>query len=77
MVYAFLSVTLLQFTGKGKRVTKDTGEPTRTLSGEVRKGRGPPSESTFHKQYHGLKTLHIHFHRGSKYQVGSIPLFNV
>ena len=61
MVYAFLSVTLLQFTGKGKPVTKDTGEPTRTLSGEVRKGRGL-SESTFHKQYHGLKTLHVHFH---------------
>ena len=35
------------FTGEGKPVTTDTGEPIQTLGGEVRGGRGLP-ESTYH-----------------------------
>lgn len=56
------------FTGKDKPVAIEDGEPIRTVDGEVRKGRGL-AESTFRKQFHGLKTIHAHFQRESKYQV--------
>ena len=55
------------FTGIDKPVLSGEGHPLMMADGMPRKGRGL-SEGTFRKHYHGLKTLHLHFHRKHVYE---------
>ena len=50
--------------------------PIQTASGVARTGKGL-SESTFRKEYHALKTLHIHFQSADKYQVNKNKVVNI
>ena len=47
------------FTGKGKTVVDEDCQPIMQCSGLPRMGRGF-AESTFRKNYHALRTLHVH-----------------
>lgn len=55
------------FTGKGK-VVEDERNPLFCFDGTPRVGRGLAS-STFRKQYHALRTLHVHFQQDSTSKV--------
>lgn len=54
------------FTGKQKAIGKK-------LDGSIRMGR-EFAENTFRKNYHALRTLHIHFQQQSEYRVGNTHL---
>ena len=56
------------FSGIDKPVLSNEGQPLMMADGRPRKGRGL-SEGTFRKHFHGLKTLHLHFHRKQVYKV--------
>ena len=56
------------FSGIDKPVLSNEGQPLMMADGRPRKGRGL-SEGTFRKHFHGLKTLHLHFHRKQVYEV--------
>lgn len=57
-------------TGRGKAVLDEDGEEIQQNNGQVRRVRGF-AESTFHKTYHALHTLHVHFQQQSEYKVDS------
>lgn len=56
------------FSGIDKPVLSNDGQPLIMADGRPRTGRGL-SEGTFRKHFHGLKTLHLHFHRKQVYEV--------
>ena len=56
------------FSGIDKPVLSNEGQPLMMADGRPRKGRGL-SEGMFRKHFHGLKTLHLHFHRKQVYEV--------
>lgn len=56
------------FTGKGKPVKDERGNPLFLKNGQPRVGKGI-AESTFRKIYHALRTIHVHFQQKTDYMV--------
>ena len=65
-----MHVTGVMFTGARVQVTDEDGTPLYSNDGKPRLGRGLAG-STFRKQYHGLRTLHVHFQQDASSKVCS------
>ena len=60
VIISIIIVIGVLFTGTGKVVRDEQGNPLYSNNGKERLGRGL-AVTTFRKHYHALRTLHVHF----------------